>query len=370
MPFPQFDRRRVRFAPLEERPLYKQYIEKLAIDPDAPAQPLTDDGERVLDEVAQRVKRARENNKPVILAFGAHSIKNCLGPLFIRLMEQKWVTHLATNGAGIIHDWEFSYQGKSSEDVKANVDQGMFGNWQETGTNINLAFAVGAYRGLGYGESIGAMVEDEGLDIPAVAELQACLAVGATAQPIPAKTAAAADLLWIMQTFDIPEGRMEIPHPYKHFGVQAAARRFGVPFTGHPGIGQDIIYNHPLNHGGALGRCAVRDFLIYAESVSKLEGGVYLSIGSAVMSPMIFEKSLSISQNVHIQAGNKIVDHYMCVVDLQNAPWDWTQGEPPMDNPAYYLRYCKTFNRMGGTLRYVTADNRDFLLGLYSRLKG
>ena len=101
-----------------------------------------------------------------MLAFGAHTIKNGLAPVLIQLMEQGWVTLLATNGAGIIHDWEFSFQGLSSEDVRANVAQGQFGIWEETGFNLNLALVVGAYEGLGYGEAVGKMIEREGLDIP------------------------------------------------------------------------------------------------------------------------------------------------------------------------------------------------------------
>ena len=91
-------------------------------------------------------------------------------------------------------------------------------------------------------------------------------------------------------------------------------------------------------------------------------------IGSAVMSPMIFEKSLSMSQNLHIQKGEHIDNHYMLIVDLAKSSWDWSKGEPPITNPAYYLRYLKTFNRMGGTMKYLSADNRDFLLALYQRL--
>ena len=84
-----------------------------------------------------------------MLTFGAHSIKNGLAKVFISLMENGWITHLATNGAGIIHDWEFAYQGMSSEDVRANVEKGQFGIWDETGFYINLAIIVGAYEGLG-----------------------------------------------------------------------------------------------------------------------------------------------------------------------------------------------------------------------------
>ena len=115
---------------------------------------------------------------------------------------------------------------------------------------------------------------------------------------------------------------------------------------------------------------ALRDFLAYARSVQELDGGVYLSVGSAVMSPMIFEKALSMAQNLHLQAGRRIENHFIAVVDLAESSWDWTaKGEPPMDNPAYYLRYCKTFSRMGGTMRYASADNRDFLLALLQKLQ-
>jgi hypothetical protein len=136
-------------------------------------------------------------------------------------------------------------------------------------------------------------------------------------------------------------------------------------------FGHDIIYTHPANHGAAIGRVALRDFLTYAEQVHQLEGGVYLSVGSAVMSPMVFEKSLSMSQNLELQEGRKITNHHMVIVDLAESSWDWQKdGEPPTNNPAYYLRFCKTFSRMGGTMRYACADNRDFLLTLLQELRG
>jgi hypothetical protein len=119
-----------------------------------------------------------------------------------------------------------------------------------------------------------------------------------------------------------------------------------------------------MNRCACLGRTAQRDFLTFAESVSRLEGGVYISIGSAVMSPMVFEKSLSISRNLAIQQGLHIDNHYILINDLAESSWDWSQGEPPEDNPAYYLRYNKSFSRMGGVMRYLQADNRDFLLAL------
>jgi hypothetical protein len=153
--------------------------------------------------------------------------------------------------------------------------------------------------------------------------------------------------------------------------VQAAAFRRGIPFTGHPMIGHDIIYTHPLVNGAAVGRTAMRDFLRFAASVSGLGGGVYLSVGSAVMSPMVFEKSLSMAQNVALQRGAAITDHFILVVDIAPTTWDWARdGEPPASDPAYYMRWCKTFSRMGGTLRYLPADNRDFFLWLLRALDG
>jgi hypothetical protein len=99
-----------------------------------------------------------------------------------------------------------------------------------------------------------------------------------------------------------------------------------------------------------------------------LQGGVYLSVGSAVMSPMIFEKSLSMVRNRALQQGEKIDDFSMYVVDLAESDWDWRQGEPPQSDPAYYLRYLKTFSRMGGRMHYVQADNRQFLPALLAEL--
>jgi hypothetical protein len=206
------------------------------------------------------------------------------------------------------------------------------------------------------------MIQHEGLTIPTENDLETCVREHLTNDP--QKSAAAADLLSITRRFELAAGSMSIPHPWKRFSVQAGAFKRRVPFTGHPMIGHDIIYNHPMKCGACLGRAAERDFLTFAESVSRLEGGVYISIGSAVMSPMVFEKSLSISQNLAIQRGEHIDNHYIFVNDLSESTWDWTRGEPPEDNPAYYLRYNKSFSRMGGVMRYLQADNRDFLLSL------
>jgi len=367
MPYPQFNRHKLQMKPLAGRK-NRVFIERDSISPDAAPRRLSRRAATVIRETVKRVKKARKNDRPVILAFGAHTIKNGLAPVLIQLMKEGHVTHLATNGAGIIHDWEFAFLGESSENVRENVQKGEFGMWQETGKWINLAIIVGAWEGLGYGESVGALVENEGLRIPDPADLKDFLRTILDKEPD--KCAAAADLYGVIREFKLKPGFLSVPHPHKHLCVQAAAYRLKIPFTGHPMIGHDIIYNHPMNHGGAIGRTAVRDWLTFAQSISRLDGGVYLSVGSSVMSPMIFEKAFSAAQNLSIQKGTRIEDHMIVVVDIADVTWDWQKkGEPPDDHPAYYMRYCKTFSRMGGDMRYACADNRDFLLALYQGLK-
>ncbi len=366
MPYQQFDRSKLNIKSLLQR-ANKLAIEKDQVQPSQSPPQLNAAATEVIQKTVTRIRSARQSNKPVVMAFGAHTIKNGLAPVLIKLMESGWISHLATNGAGIIHDWEFAYLGQSSEDVKANVARGEFGIWQETGFYINLAIVIGAYEGLGYGESVGKLIETEGLTLPTQETLTAEITNPDTRED---RIAAAADLLGVIRTFNLKPGRLVVPHPFKAFSAQAAAYRLGIPFTGHPMIGHDIIYNHPMNHGAAIGRTALRDFMAFTQSVSQIDGGVYLSVGSAVMSPMIFEKALSMSQNLALQSGHSIQNHLIIVVDLAESTWDWQKkGEPPKDNPAYYLRYCKTFNRMGGEMHYINADNRDFLLTLCQMLK-
>ena len=365
MPYPKFDRSKVKMKSLKERK-NRVFIECDAVNPDSAPPQLSDSKSEILEETIQRIKKARENEKPVVLAFGAHTIKNGLSPVIIELMKSGWITHLATNGAGIIHDWEFAWLGESSEDVKANVEKGEFGNWEETGFYLNLAINVGAYEGKGYGESVGAMIENESLIIPSIEFLQNKIKVDL--EESPEQVSVTAELISILQKHEL-ETDLKIPHQWKQYSLQAAAFRMGIPFTAHPMFGHDIIYNHSMNNGVLLGRAAERDFLTFAENISNIDGGVYISVGSAVMSPMIFEKSYSMSQNVALQSGDRIENHYILVVDLAASNWDWSKGEPPESDPAYYLRFNKTFNRMGGKMNYLSLNNRDFLLNLNSRLK-
>lgn len=367
----RFDKSRIEVLPLSARK-NKLDIEKDAVDPSSYAVSLSPAAAEDVRRAASELRAAREAGASRILAFGAHSIKNGLSRVLVDLMEGGWITHFATNGAGIIHDWEFAFQGRSGEDVKRYAAEGQFGIWEETGSFLNLAIALGAWRGLGYGESVGAMVAQDGLEIPAEAEL---LTSSERAQDRAAteaeilKGAAALDLLAVLRRAGLKAGFLRIDHPYKAHGLQAACYRRGLPFTAHPMFGHDIIYTHPLNHGAAIGRGADLDFLSFAASIEGLEKGVYLSVGSAVMSPMIFEKALSMSRNVARQEGRRIEDFSIHVVDLAASAWDWNRdGEPPMDDPGYYLRFLKTFSRMGGRMSYTSADNRSWLVALLREL--
>ncbi len=363
------NRRELKLHPLRERINRFNAESDLVMPGDAPRKTLSAGAVETLQLCASRIRSARIAKAPVIMSFGAHAIKNGLGPLLIHMMENGWLTHLATNGAGIIHDWEIAWLGQTSEHVEENMHRGRFGMWQETGFYINLALLAGAYEGLGYGQSVGAMISSGNIRLPAASELRRYLRACSEKPRLSENAGAAADLLGAIEDGTLPEGELAIPHPYAHCSPQAAAFRLGIPFTAHPMIGHDIIYTHPLNHGGAVGRTALRDFLTFAGSVSKLENGVYLSIGSAVMSPMIFEKSMSMAQNLALQYGRRIENHFIAVVDLQESTWDWRRGEPPQEHPDYYLRFYKTFHRMGGQLCYACADNRDFLLALCKELE-
>ena len=179
---------------------------------------------------------------------------------------------------------------------------------------------------------------------------------------------ARADLLHTIVRHQVASGRHTVEHPYKEYSLTGNAYRLGVPLTVHPGIGYDIIYTHPLASGGAYGRGGMIDFQVFAEGVSCIDGGVFLSVGSSIMAPQVFEKSVSIANNLRRQDGIGPLRPFIAVNDLTEEDWDWNAGEPPMDNPAYYNRMGKSFSRMGGELIYTAADNRVFIPHLCRRL--
>ncbi|MDP3882052.1 MAG: hypothetical protein Q8Q31_04225 [Nanoarchaeota archaeon] len=316
-----FAREKIKTKCLKERES-KTDIKISAINPDNNSYKLED---KRVDLIADAILEAKSAGKPVIMAFGAHLVKNCLGLVVRRMIEKGYLTHLATNGAGSIHDWEFAFQGKSEEDVRRYISQGQFGIWEETGGNINKALISGAAEGKGYGESVAEMIHTDKFT----------------------------------------------KHPFKQYSIQDACSAYKIPFTVHLGIGYDITHTYPECDFAALGKTSGVDFLKFVDSVSNLNGGVYLSVGSSIMAPMVFEKALSMARNVSIQEGRNINDFMIVVNDIQDGNWDWGSGkEPDKDDPAYYLRFCKSFDRMGAReMHYVEADNRKFLCSLYNSLE-
>lgn len=321
---------------------------------------------RVIDDCASRIKAARARGAAVILIYGAHLLRNGAALVVERMMSKGLLTHLATNGAGTIHDWEYAWQGASTESVEQNVATGSFGSWDETSTTIHLALLAGALDGLGYGRSLGRLILDDGAMVPSASSLIEAI----VAEPESPMTGPRADFLRAIRQKGWPAGPIAISHRWKEASILAQAYRHGIAVSVHPGIGYDIIANHPIFNGAVIGRAAELDFKLFGGSLEDLEGGVVLSIGSAIMGPQVFEKALSCVNNLRLQEGKGVVKgHTFYVVDLQDGGhWDWTTGEPPKSNPAYYLRFCKSYSRMGGTLNYSQCDNMTFLHHLYKRL--
>jgi hypothetical protein len=361
------DLTKVKVYPLRQRDSLS-FIDRMVIDPKSPPKAVGPQIETSIQECVEKMRRARERNSSVILMYGAHLIKNGAMSLVSLLLDHGWVTHLATNGAGTIHDWELAYLGRTEESVRKNVATGTFGTWDETGRNIHLALLAGALRQEGYGRSLGRFITEDGTTLPA----RQALAESLRSEPSHPLAPAQAELLNMMDAHNLPEGHIEVQHPWKDTCILARAFYANVPLTVHPGIGYDIFSTHPMFNGAVIGRAAGLDFQLFSRAVDGLEGGVVLSVGSAIMAPQVFEKSISCVNNLRLQAGRSIIhDHSILVVDIQDGGnWDWSKGEPPKDNPAYYLRFCKSFARMGGTMRYLQCDNVAFLHHLAKELCG
>jgi len=230
-------------------------------------------GSHSLLSVIDAVVAARQKGKPVVLALGGHVIKCGLQPVLRSLIEADVVTAVALNGAGSIHDFEIALIGATSEDVGAVLHAGTFGMAEETGAQINAALKAGVAQGLGYGESVGRMINERQL-------------------------------------------------PFRSDSLQALCSERGIPLTVHVAIGTDITHQHPSADGAVLGQASYTDFRILTSVVSELgDGGVYLNIGSAVLLPEVFLKALSIAQNL-----GHHVDHFT------TANFDMQQHYRPLTN--------------------------------------
>jgi hypothetical protein len=272
--------------------------------------------------LAERLTRARATGAARIALMGAHVLRAGVSRYLIDMMERGDLTHLAMNGAGPIHDWELALIGATTESVARYIQTGEFGLWHETG-RMNDVIVDGAKKGLGLGEAIGHAI-------------------------------------------------LHGDFPYKDTSVLAAATRLGVPVTVHVGIGYDIIHEHPNCDGVSLGQTSYQDFLIFTQSVAHLEGGVLLSLGSAVMGPEVYLKALAMARNVAHQEGKEIRHFTTGVFDLIAIDDDHRQQAPRSD-PRYYYRPWKTILVRtvadGGESFYVQGDHRVTIPHLYGALR-
>lgn len=202
-----------------------------------------------LRELVSRLTRAVKGKKTIILAMGAHAIKVGLSPVILDLMERGIITGLAMNGAGIVHDVEVAMIGATSEDVDRELPQGTFGMAEETGGFLNRAIKDGARKGNGLGYSVGKSI-------------------------------------------------LKASFPHSEFSLLAGAVRMKIPLTVHVAIGTDIIHFHPEVDGSAMGKTSHLDFRIFATLLSRLEGGIYMNLGSAVVLPEVFLKALTLVRNL------------------------------------------------------------------------
>ncbi len=356
---------RLRVFPLAERTSLTR-ADDILIDPDSAPPVCSEFNARLIRACATSIVGARRRGASILLIYGAHLLRNGTARILERMMARGWLSHLATNGAGTIHDWEYAWFGASTESVEVGVVNGQFGTWHETATNIHLALMAGALDHLGYGRALGRFIAEDGATLPTANELTAAIVT----DPGNELTAARADLLGAIRTQQWPTGRIAVKHRWKQASILGSAWRHAIPVTVHPGIGYDIISNHPVFNGAVIGRAGEWDFKLFGGSVEQLDGGVVLSVGSAIMGPQVFEKSLSCVNNIRLQEGREIVrDHTIYVVDLQDGGgWDWSIGEPPKTNPAYYLRFCKSYSRMGGAMHYLPCDNAAFIHNLFHEL--
>ncbi len=303
MPFPQFDRSQLSIKPLCERIHDVQY-EKVAVGLDAPLPPFD---APALPELARDMLRAKRAGATTLLMYGAHVIRTGCGEHMIELMRRGLVTHFATNGAGGIHDYEFARIGETCESVACYVSEGQFGLWHESGI-LNDILREGVEDGLGAGEAIGRYIWEENL-------------------------------------------------PGREQSVLAQGYHLHVPCTVHIGVGNDIIHEHPNCSGAALGEASYRDFLIYAQSITRLEQGVFLNFGSAVTGPEVYLKALAMARNVAKQHGEQIAHFTTAVFDMQKLPNTGYDKAPDKSDPRYYFRPWKTILARtvadGGVSHYV-----------------
>ena len=205
-------------------------------------------------EFVGHFRKAIRDKNAVVWMMGAHVIKCGINPLIIELIRRKYITHLAMNGAGVIHDVEIAMWGITSEDVAAGLQDGTFGMAAETAAFINGALSENKNNDKGYGEVLGEKLLDSNA-------------------------------------------------PNENLSLLAACVKEGIPISIHPALGTEIIHQHPNLDGAAFGEKSLTDFQVFTHSLAKLkEGSIVLNVGSAVIMPEVFLKALTVVRNLKYPA--------------------------------------------------------------------
>lgn len=312
--FPEFDRSRLKIESLAKRK------HNLSLSNILPLNPSTLIREIFLI-VASKIIRARTGSSAVVFMMGAHVLRSGVQRYLIDMMEKGYVSCIAMNGAGVIHDYEFSMIGGTTESVEFYIREGLFGMWRGIG-RINDIVSAAADEKMGLGESVGRIIEEE-------------------------------------------------KFPYRDISILATGYRLGIPVTVHMGIGYDIVHEHPNCNGAAYGQTSYTDFLRFTKVLESLEGGVVMSFGSAVMAPEVFLKALSMVRNVAHQEGRQISQFTTLVCDIKKLPEDYHQETLP-DNPDYYFRPWKSMLVRavadGGESYYVEGRHEQTIPELWTAL--
>jgi hypothetical protein len=301
-----FDRSQLTIRPLGERKHDLTIDHILTPDDVAPAYDNPN-----LAELARRMQNAKRSGAARVLMMGGHVIRAGVSRHLIDLIQRGFIDHIAMNGACAIHDYEFARIGATTESVARYVRTGEFGLWRETG-ELNDWINEAAREQLGYGENIGRRI-------------------------------------------------LESDYAHRALSVLAAAYRLSIPATVHAGIGYDILHEHPNCDGSAAGEASYRDFLMFTKTLERLEGGVLLSFGSAIMAPEVYLKALAMVRNVARTQDRTIANFTTAVFDLWPIHGDYRR-ELPRSDPGYYFRPHKTILVRtvadGGESYYFQGDHR------------